>query len=119
VVRGQRLHAVRSGEGRQRHARADGIRAQRRDRVNISPDATHLKIGNELIQFSARFNGVSREVLRVAAVAGIFAKRTAKVWRSGPRAEARADPGAGTGNDANGDKPKPPGGGKPRLQIVK
>ena len=31
--------------------------------LNISPDATrNLKIGNELIQFSARFNGVSREV---------------------------------------------------------
>ena len=44
--------------------------------LNISPDATrNLKIGNELIQFSARFNGVSREVsVPVAAVAGIFAK---------------------------------------------
>ena len=31
--------------------------------LNISPDATrNLKIGNDLIQFSARFNGVSREV---------------------------------------------------------
>ena len=44
--------------------------------LNISPDATrNLKIGNELIQFSARFNGVSREVsVPVATVAGIFAK---------------------------------------------
>ncbi len=44
--------------------------------LNISPDATrNLKIGNELIQFSARFNGVSREVsVPMATVAGIFAK---------------------------------------------
>jgi stringent starvation protein B len=31
--------------------------------LNISPDATrNLKIGNELIQFSARFNGVCWDV---------------------------------------------------------
>ena len=44
--------------------------------LNVSPDATrNLKIGNELIQFSARFNGVSREVsVPICAVAGIFAK---------------------------------------------
>jgi len=46
--------------------------------LNISADATrNLKIGNDLIQFSARFNGVSREVsVPVATVAGIFAKET-------------------------------------------
>src|ERR671918_1955864 len=44
--------------------------------LNLSYDATHrLTIGNELIQFSARFNGVSRECsVPVDAVLGIFAR---------------------------------------------
>lgn len=48
--------------------------------LNISHDAAyHLTLGNELIQFSARFNGVSREIsVPVSAVQGIFAKETTK-----------------------------------------
>ncbi|HEY7758422.1 MAG TPA: ClpXP protease specificity-enhancing factor [Burkholderiales bacterium] len=91
--------------------------------LNISPDATrNLKIGNELIQFSARFNGVSREVsVPVAAVAGIFAKENGQGLAFQTAGAERSTPTLvpATGNDANGDKPKPPGGGKPRLQIVK
>ena len=46
--------------------------------LNISYDAAHhLTLGNDLIQFSARFNGVSREIsVPVKAVHGIFAKET-------------------------------------------
>tara|TARA_Y100001978_G_C23303675_1_gene250538 strand:- start:78 stop:473 length:396 start_codon:yes stop_codon:yes gene_type:complete len=46
--------------------------------LNISYDATrHLKISNELINFSARFSGVSHEVcIPVRSVYGIFAKET-------------------------------------------
>jgi stringent starvation protein B len=91
--------------------------------LNISPDATrNLKIGNELIQFSARFNGVSREVsVPVAAVAGIFAKENGQGLAFQTAGAERSTPTLvpAMGNDANGDKPKPPGGGKPRLQIVK
>jgi stringent starvation protein B len=91
--------------------------------LNVSPDATrNLKIGNELIQFSARFNGVSREVsVPVAAVAGIFAKENGQGLAFQTAGAERSTPTLvpATGNDANGDKPKPPGGGKPRLQIVK
>jgi stringent starvation protein B len=91
--------------------------------LNISPDATrNLKIGNELIQFSARFNGVSREVsVPVAAVGGIFAKENGQGLAFQTAGAERSTPTLvpATGNDANGDKPKPPGGGKPRLQIVK
>ena len=66
--------------------------------LNVSPDATrNLKIGNELIQFSARFNGVSREVsVPVAAVGGIFAKENGQglaFQTAGGRA-LRAHPGA-------------------------
>jgi stringent starvation protein B len=88
--------------------------------LNISPDATrNLKIGNELIQFSARFNGVSREVsVPVAAVGGIFAKENGQGLafqtpdRSGP---TLVSPHPGD----DGDKPKPTGSGRPNLQIVK
>ncbi len=44
--------------------------------LNISGDATHkLTMGNDLIQFSARFGGVSRECsVPMGAVRGIFAR---------------------------------------------
>src|ERR687883_2046203 len=44
--------------------------------LNVSYDATHrLTIGNDAVQFSARFNGVSRECsIPVEAVLGIFAR---------------------------------------------
>lgn len=44
--------------------------------LNLSVAATrNLTIGNDLIQFSARFNGVSREVsVPIATVSGIFAR---------------------------------------------
>ncbi|HZR02516.1 MAG TPA: ClpXP protease specificity-enhancing factor [Burkholderiales bacterium] len=91
--------------------------------LNISPDATrNLKIGNDVIQFSARFNGVSREVsVPIVAVAGIFAKENGQGL-------AFQTAGSGSGptlvpvnaEESNGDdKPKPPGGGRPRLQVVK
>ena len=44
--------------------------------LNVAYDATHrLTIGNELIQFAARFNGVSRECsIPIEAVTGVFAR---------------------------------------------
>ncbi len=44
--------------------------------LNVSYTATrHLKIGNDFINFSARFNGSSRELeIPILAVIGIFAK---------------------------------------------
>jgi stringent starvation protein B len=89
--------------------------------LNISPDATrNLKIGNELIQFSARFNGVSREVsVPVATVGGIFAKENGQGLafqtpeKSGPTLVSPQ-----SGDNGGGDKPKPPGNGRPNLQIV-
>jgi len=96
--------------------------------LNISSDATrNLKIGNELIQFSARFGGTSREVsVPIAAVAGIFAKESGQgmafhaqgtgslVAMPGKRPEEQP-----AGKSNGGDKPGPPSGGRPRLQVVK
>jgi stringent starvation protein B len=85
--------------------------------LNVAYDATHrLTIGNELIQFSARFGGVSRECsVPIEAVAGIFAKENGQGLFF-PR-EAGAE-----GSTADPDTPPPattPAGGKPKLQIIK
>ena len=91
--------------------------------LNVSPDATrNLKIGNELIQFSARFNGVSREVsVPVTAVAGIFAKENGQGLAFQTPGSERSTPTlvSPAGGDSGGDKPTPPGRGRPRLQVVK
>jgi len=96
--------------------------------LNIAMDATrNLKIGNDLIQFSARFAGVSREIsVPVSSVAGIFAKETGHglafqtssllpVPLPGPQ-ETTALP-----VKSPDDEPRsgPPAGGKPRLQVIK
>jgi stringent starvation protein B len=48
--------------------------------LNVSPSATrNLKIDNDRVHFSARFNGVSREVsVPIGAVAGIFARENSE-----------------------------------------
>ena len=99
--------------------------------LNISPDATrNITLGREEIRFSARFNGVSREIsVPVPAIAAIFAKEngqglffptetaeeSAQGVPAGDEAEVTAaprdpdDPGPGS----------PPARGRPRLQVVK
>jgi stringent starvation protein B len=44
--------------------------------LNVSAQATrHLTMSNDVIQFSARFNGMSREIsIPIARVAGVFAR---------------------------------------------
>jgi stringent starvation protein B len=92
--------------------------------LNISPDASrNLKIGNEVIQFSARFNGVSREVsVPVAAVAGIFAKENGQglafqtLGAESPSSKS-ASPAPASADPAS--RPARPTGKKPKLQIVK
>jgi stringent starvation protein B len=87
--------------------------------LNVGYDATHrLKIGNELIQFSARFSGVSRECsVPVEAVSGIFAKENGQGLFF-PR-EASGD-GAPVPDTPETTPPgAPPNGGKPKLQVIK
>ena len=85
--------------------------------LNISPDAAHrLTIGDDMIQFAARFSGVSRECsIPIAAVHGVFARENSQgVFFQPDPAVAAGDPAAA----GNAVQP-PPGGGKPKLQIVK
>jgi len=93
--------------------------------LNIGVDATrNLKIGNDLIQFSARFAGVSREIsVPVHAVAGIFAKETGHglAFQISPSLPAPiAQPVKSELGLPEDPRPtSPPSGGKPRLQVIK
>jgi stringent starvation protein B len=84
--------------------------------LNIGNDATHrLTIGNERIQFSARFNGVSRECsIPIEAVTGIFAKENGQGLFFPRGAADAAAPGPDTTPPA-----ATPNGGKPKLQVIK
>lgn len=89
--------------------------------LNLGYDATHkLTIGNDMVQFAARFGGVSRECsIPMSAAAGIFARENGQGLFFPPEAEA------GTGSKAQSkpvvppepDAPVPPP--RPKLQIVK
>jgi stringent starvation protein B len=88
--------------------------------LNVSYDATHkLTIGNEGIQFSARFDGVSFECsVPISAVAGIFARE------NGQGMFFPHEPVQENGNDAPPEPSSPIGNGngnsgKPKLQIIK
>ena len=93
--------------------------------LNVSPDATrNLKIGNDLLQFSARFAGVSREIsVPISSVGGIFAKETGQGLSFQTSASLPAQVVATNKNDTvppNDDHPGgSPSGGRPRLQVIK
>jgi stringent starvation protein B len=95
--------------------------------LNLSYDATHrLTIDQDLIRFSARFGGVSRECsIPMAAVQGIFARENGQGLFFPNDAEARSVPAAVSGEAQPPSLPEDPGpdapvpGGRPRLQIVK
>ena len=87
--------------------------------LNVSLNATrNLTINNELIQFSARFNGVSREVnIPVDRVQGIFARENGQgafFTVEAPVALAAADSAA-----ADAEPPKPPATPRAKLKLIK
>lgn len=88
--------------------------------LNVSYDATHrLTIGNDLIQFAARFNGVSRECsIPIEAVLGIFARENGQGLFFA-RENGGAEAAASAAPVGPGSTPSSPNGGKPKLQIVK
>jgi stringent starvation protein B len=85
--------------------------------LNLSYDATHrLTIGNESIQFSARFNGVSRECsVPVDAVLGIFARENGQGLFFPVEPAQTEAPEA----EASSEAPATPPPSRPKLQIVK
>ena len=86
--------------------------------LNVGNDAAHrLTIGNDRIQFAARFNGVSRECsIPVEAVTGVFAKENGQglFFPREAATDAAATPAPETTPPASS-----PSGGKPRLQVIK
>ena len=92
--------------------------------LNLGYDATHkLTIGNDLVQFSARFSGVSRECsIPMTAVAGIFARENgqglffAAESATGAGAVASQAAPSTTGEP---ESPPPTTPLRPKLQIVK
>ena len=91
--------------------------------LNVSLNATrNLTINNELVQFSARFNGVSREVtIPVDRVQGIFARENGQGAFFTVEVPAAVAVPAGTipPAGAESEPPKPPAAGKAKLKLVK
>ncbi|MDA8094819.1 MAG: ClpXP protease specificity-enhancing factor [Betaproteobacteria bacterium] len=91
--------------------------------LNIAATATrNLTLGNDWIQFSARFNGVSRELtIPIAAVTGIFARENGQgmFFPKEEGTEVAVPPAPQRGKGEEPPEPTPPTRGKPKLQVVK
>ncbi len=111
--------------------------------LNVSPSAVHkLQMGNELIEFSARFAGVARQIsVPVAGVYALYARETGhgmtfEVDAAKPPVESEAGKESASGSSSNESGPAalpaPPGavgaapteptkptGGKPQLRRIK
>ena len=113
--------------------------------LNVSFDATSsLKLGNEFIEFKARFAGTPREIMvPVANVIAIYARENGQgmafpipvasqqtvptdqsVGNSTESADGNVVPlmnvdGSSRGADGDGDPPKPPAGSRPLLKRIK
>ena len=103
--------------------------------LNISPNAVHkLQMGNELIEFSARFGGVARQIsLPVASVYALYARETGHGMtfdldgaKPGLQVKAETEtantrPPAALPAPGGIEPPKKPtpGGGKPTLRRIK
>ena len=100
--------------------------------LNISPNAVHkLQLGNELIEFSARFGGVARQIsVPVGNVYALYARETGHGMtfdvegpKPGLQTVAEAEPGNAArpvpALPATTPPPTKPGGGKPTLRRIK
>ena len=107
--------------------------------LNVSPSAVHkLQMGNELIEFSARFAGVARQIsVPVSGVYALYARETGhgmtfEVDAAKPaiQSEAGHEPkNAGPSNEPGPaalpvpvtapTEPTKPTGGKPQLRRIK
>ena len=94
--------------------------------LNLGPDATNkLQMGNEWIEFQARFGGVARQLsIPITQISAIYARE------NGAGMAFEIEQGQGSaGNDAlvaqlppqevDEQEPPPPPRGRPKLQRVK
>ncbi len=84
--------------------------------LNISAGATrNLQMGNDMIEFSARFSGTPRQIqVPLANVIGIYASENGQ----GLAFAKEVLPDVGDDTSEPGDEPSPPRG-KPQLEVVK
>lgn len=93
--------------------------------LNLGPDATNkLQIGNDLIEFQARFGGVARQLsVPVSQVSAIYARENGAGMAFDIGGGEYAEPEAIDSfvEDASEEKPEPPRpeGGRPKLQRIK
>jgi len=91
--------------------------------LNIGPVAVErFKMGNELIEFSARFNGTGRDIsIPVGAVAAIYARESGQGLSFEVAVKDTADPERPAelepGGEIPPESPRPPG--RPTLRRVK
>ena len=100
--------------------------------LNVGPTAVHkMQIGNDLVEFSARFGGIARQIsVPVANVFAIYGRETGHgmtfdldAAKLTVQAVAAADAAAATPLTPATDFPPPepprPAGGRPALRRVK
>jgi stringent starvation protein B len=102
--------------------------------LNISPNAVHkLQMGNDMIEFSARFGGVPRQIsLPVANIFACYAKETRQgmafdgdSWKPIVQMKSESEAVPTTAKPPTAlpapapDPKKPSGGGKPTLRRIK
>jgi len=90
--------------------------------LDIGPvAASRLQMGNEVIEFTARFSGVAKElVIPVAAVAAIYARENGNGMSFGPEKKEAAREASGEEVAAPTNPKDPPKTGrKPTLRRIK
>ena len=88
--------------------------------LNISPDATSgLQIGNEWVEFKARFNGVARDiVVPIDHVLAIYARENGQ-GMAFPAPAAQSDATSPTVTSETEQPPEPPTSPRPTLTRIK
>lgn len=94
--------------------------------LNVSWNATQgLRLGNDLVEFSARFGGKPHLVrIPIAAVLGIYSRETGQGMlfqeeEGGTPPPAASPPDTTPPGGPAPAGPKPSGGPRPRLRVVK
>lgn len=92
--------------------------------LNVGPSAVqNLQMSNELVSFNARFGGAPMQVsFPPAAVLGIYARENGQGMLFPPEEETDGDEDAADSNTDTTDAPQPPrpsGGGRGHLKVVK
>lgn len=85
--------------------------------LNLAPSAIrNLHLGNEQVEFSARFGGQSRNLyVPVGAIVAIYAKENGK----GMFFDESEMPPPDSSGSADEAAPSKPAGGKPSLKVIK